>query len=169
MSKKFIIEISKLDPAGVPTLDQWVNRAFIGTCMASMVIERQSYDGWREAGFRIDGEVAELATEIDEDWRNGLEPVLGYEMVAHAIETAWSGVIVFELLPYGRNGSLVFTAPRQFYIFRIGSDLALYSTDSITDAFSAARKLAQGMALDGIKCRSLPVPAANRPSSTREI
>lgn len=161
MSKKFIIEISKLDPDGVPTLDQWVKRALVGTCTAPIVIGGQSYDGWVMAGRKIDGEVAELATEVDEEWRSGIEATLGKELVVRGVERVWSGVIVFELARYGRNGILVFAGPRRFYIFKIGSECALYCSDSIADAFSEARKIYQRIPVDESRLRSLPVPAPN--------
>lgn len=159
MSKKFFVEIEKVDANGEATLD-WLNgKTIVCTCRLPTTVNDRRFERWSQAELHTDDEVADSESEIDVDWRTGIETKLGEILVAMNAEQALGGVMVFELRPYGRSGPLDLR-PRQFYVFRLGADRTLYATTSIEAAFAVAKNLVVGTEVTHGDARKLRVPSS---------
>ncbi|WP_295945645.1 hypothetical protein [uncultured Xanthomonas sp.] len=144
------VRLRKINESGDLTLDQvrnssWVVSAGLPTAVQGDEKDFEFKEGL-DGGLIDDESFVADASEIDREWLDGFDLVVGDEMMRCVFADSFTGVLVFEAAFLGK-GRRVIPLPRRFLVFQAGNPAALYSCPDVASAWAAATSLVNGEVL----------------------
>ncbi|MEB2123818.1 hypothetical protein VDS34_11195 [Xanthomonas campestris pv. campestris] len=153
------IELRKIDRSGAATFDQlgwnqWIVAPYSPFQILSRCHKLQSGGMLRD--WTWDHKFVDDEAQVDSGIYEGFERGIVEELVSLGVVDALSGISVYEVIFYGKNG-LILKSPTRFLVLHSSSPVALFSCSSLGLAWSTALALSNG-AIVPANVKKLEVP-----------